>query len=63
MSINLKGVYFSVQKVSSLMSSGGAVVLCSSIGAVRSWPGATAWCHCVQRKQSRGECAGPRHCR
>jgi NAD(P)-dependent dehydrogenase (short-subunit alcohol dehydrogenase family) len=43
MNINLKGLYFSVQKLAPLIASAGAVVLCSSIGAVRSWPGATVY--------------------
>ena len=43
MGVNLKGLYFSVQKLVPLMRSGGAVVLCSSIGALRSWPGASVY--------------------
>lgn len=43
MSVNLKGLYFSVQKLAPLIPSGGSIVLCSSIGAVRSWPGATVY--------------------
>jgi NAD(P)-dependent dehydrogenase (short-subunit alcohol dehydrogenase family) len=43
MNVNLKGMYFSVQKLAPLIPQGGAIVLCSSIGAVRSWPGATVY--------------------
>jgi NAD(P)-dependent dehydrogenase (short-subunit alcohol dehydrogenase family) len=43
MNVNLKGMYFSVQKLAPLISRGGAIVLCSSIGAVRSWPGSTVY--------------------
>jgi NAD(P)-dependent dehydrogenase (short-subunit alcohol dehydrogenase family) len=43
MNVNLKGMYFSVQKVLPLMGPGGAIVLCSSIGAVRSMPGSTIY--------------------
>jgi NAD(P)-dependent dehydrogenase (short-subunit alcohol dehydrogenase family) len=43
MSVNLKGMYFSVQKLAPLMRPGGAVILCSSVGAVRSWPGSSVY--------------------
>jgi len=43
MNVNLKGMYFSVQKLVALMGPGGAIVLCSSVGSLRSWPGSTIY--------------------
>ncbi|MCP5144776.1 MAG: glucose 1-dehydrogenase [Gammaproteobacteria bacterium] len=43
MNVNLKGMYFTVQKILPLMGRGGAIVLCSSLGAVRSWPGSSIY--------------------
>ena len=38
MNVNLKGMYFTVQQLMPLMREGGAIVLCSSIGAIRTMP-------------------------
>ena len=38
MNVNLKGMYFAVQQLIPLIRDGGAIVLCSSIGAVRTLP-------------------------
>ncbi len=43
MNVNLKGMYFTVQKALPLLKSGSSVVLCSSVGAVRSWPGSSVY--------------------
>ena len=38
MNVNLKGMYFTVQQLMPLMRAGGAIVLCSSVGALRTLP-------------------------
>jgi NAD(P)-dependent dehydrogenase (short-subunit alcohol dehydrogenase family) len=43
MNVNLKGMYFGVQKVLPLMGPGGAIILCSSLSALRAWPGSTIY--------------------
>ena len=43
MDVNLKGMYFSTQKIVPLMSKGSSIVLCSSLGAIRSWPGSSIY--------------------
>jgi NAD(P)-dependent dehydrogenase (short-subunit alcohol dehydrogenase family) len=43
MDINLKGVYFTVQKALPLMSSGGAIVLNASVAAGKGDPGASLY--------------------
>ncbi len=43
MNLNVKGTYFTVQKCAALMGTGGAVVLCSSVSAARSMPGASLY--------------------
>lgn len=41
--VNVKGSFFTVQQCLPLMGAGGAVILCSSISGVRSWPGASIY--------------------
>lgn len=41
--LNVKGTYFTVQKCLPMMSAGGAIVLCSSVSARRSMPGASVY--------------------
>ncbi len=41
--LNVKGTYFTVQKCLPLMGKGGAIVLCSSVSAARSMPGASIY--------------------
>lgn len=41
--LNVKGTYFAVQRCLPLMSKGGAIVLCSSVSACRSMPGASIY--------------------
>lgn len=43
MNLNVKGTYFTVQQCLPLMGAGGAVVLCSSVSAARSMPGASLY--------------------
>jgi NAD(P)-dependent dehydrogenase (short-subunit alcohol dehydrogenase family) len=43
MNVNVKGTYFTVQKCVPMMAEGGAVILCSSVSAVKSWPGASVY--------------------
>lgn len=43
MDLNVKGTYFTVQKCLPLMSSGGSIVLCSSVSSQRSMPGASVY--------------------
>ena len=43
MSLNLKGTYFTVQKCLPLMRGGASIVLCSSVSAARSMPGASIY--------------------
>lgn len=43
MRVNLKGLYFTVQKAAPLMRSGGAIVLNSSVGAHCGGPGASVY--------------------
>lgn len=43
MGLNVKGTYFTVQKCLPMMGAGGTVVLCSSVSAARSMPGASVY--------------------
>ena len=43
MGLNVKGTYFTVRHCLPLMGEGGAVVLCSSVSAARSMPGASLY--------------------
>lgn len=41
--LNVKGTYFTVQHCLPMMGQGGAVILCSSVSAARSMPGASVY--------------------
>lgn len=41
--VNLKGIFFTVQKIVPMMPAGSAVVLCGSVGGIRSVPGALVY--------------------
>ena len=41
--LNVKGTYFTVQRCLPLMGKGGAIILCSSVSAARSMPGASVY--------------------
>jgi len=41
--LNVKGTYFTVQKCLPMMTAGAAIVLCSSVSAERSMPGASVY--------------------
>lgn len=43
MGLNVKGTYFTIQKCLAMISDGGAVILCSSVSAERSMPGASVY--------------------
>lgn len=41
--VNLKGIFFTVQKTVPLMPASGSIVLCGSVGGIRSVPGALVY--------------------
>lgn len=43
MNLNVKGTYFTVQHCAGLMGAGGSIVLCSSVSAAKSMPGASVY--------------------